>query len=74
LILISKFHNKITTAGAASCTRLTIFLSRRKDNGVAKSPPYGVMVFFQDLDIKMYAFAPEKTPSLAGRNFCLAIT
>jgi hypothetical protein len=21
----------------------------------------------------MYAFAPEKTPSLAGRNFCLAI-
>jgi hypothetical protein len=21
----------------------------------------------------MYAFAPEKTPSLVGRNFCLAI-
>jgi hypothetical protein len=21
----------------------------------------------------MYAFAPEKPPSLAGRNFCLAI-
>jgi hypothetical protein len=21
----------------------------------------------------MYGFAPEKTPSLAGRNFCLAI-
>jgi hypothetical protein len=21
----------------------------------------------------MYAFAPEKTPSLAGRNFCLAM-
>jgi hypothetical protein len=21
----------------------------------------------------MYAFAPEKTPSLGGRNFCLAI-
>jgi hypothetical protein len=21
----------------------------------------------------MYAFAPEKTPGLAGRNFCIAI-
>jgi hypothetical protein len=42
-------------------------------DGVAKSPPYGVTAFFQDLDILMYAFAPEKPPSLVGRNFCLAI-
>jgi hypothetical protein len=42
-------------------------------DGVAKSPPCGVTAFFQDLDILMYAFAPEKSPGLAGRNFCLAI-
>jgi hypothetical protein len=43
-------------------------------DGVAKSPPCGVTAFFQDLDIlKMYAFDPEKPPSLVGRNFCLAI-
>ncbi|MCK4502278.1 MAG: hypothetical protein KAU22_04530, partial [Desulfuromonadales bacterium] len=27
---------------------------------------------FQDLDILMYVFTPEKSLSLAGRNFCLA--
>jgi hypothetical protein len=42
-------------------------------DGVAKSPPYGVTAFFQDLDILTYAFVPEKPPSLVGRNFCLAI-
>jgi hypothetical protein len=42
-------------------------------DGVAKSPPYGVTAFFQDLDILPYAFVPEKPPSLVGRNFCLAI-
>jgi hypothetical protein len=43
------------------------------NDGVAKIPPCGVTAFFQDLNILMYAFAPEKTPSLAGQNFCLAI-
>ncbi|HEX9779359.1 MAG TPA: hypothetical protein VGA63_14540, partial [Geopsychrobacteraceae bacterium] len=42
-------------------------------DGVAKIPPYGVKAFFQDLDILMYAFAPEKSPGLVGQNFCLAI-
>jgi hypothetical protein len=42
-------------------------------DGVAKNPPYGVTAFFQDLDIPDVCFAPEKTPSLVGRNFCLAI-
>jgi hypothetical protein len=44
-----------------------------RTDGVAKSPPYGVTAFFQDLDILTYAFVPEKPPSLVGRNFCLAI-
>jgi hypothetical protein len=43
------------------------------NDDVAKIPPYGVTAFFQDLDILMYAFVPEKPPSLVGRNFCLAI-
>ncbi len=38
-----------------------------------KVPPYGVARFFQELDILVYAFAPEKTDRLVGRNFCLAI-
>jgi len=29
-------------------------------------------VFFQDLDIRVYAFTPEKTPSLVGQNIDLA--
>jgi len=51
-------------------------LEKSDDNndGVAKSPPYGVTAVFQDLDILMYAFTPEKSPSLVGRNFCLAIS
>jgi hypothetical protein len=40
--------------------------------GVVKIPYCCVTAFFQDFDILMYAFTPEKTPSLAERNFCLA--
>jgi len=43
------------------------------NDGVAKSPPSGVAAVFQELDIHMYAFAPEKQLRLGGRNFCLAI-
>ncbi len=42
------------------------------EHGVANIPPSGVEVFFQDLDIQVYAFAPEKTLRLGGRNICLA--
>ena len=42
-------------------------------NGVAKSPTSGVVAIFQDLDIPMYVFPPEKLLRLGGRNFCLAI-
>jgi len=42
-------------------------------NGVAKNPPCCVAAFFQDLNILMYVFAPEKPLRLAGRNLCLAI-
>jgi len=49
-----------------------LFIPPKRD-GVAKSPPYGVMAFFRTSTCRMYAFAPEKTPSLVGRNFCLAI-
>jgi hypothetical protein len=38
--MISKFHNKITTAGAAPCTRLTFFLSRRKESKQRKRRPW----------------------------------
>jgi hypothetical protein len=38
-----------------------------------KVPPCGVTASFQDIDILAYVLAPEKPPSLAGRNFCLAI-
>ncbi len=38
-----------------------------------KSPISGVAVVFQDLDILMYVFAPEKILRLGGRIFCLAI-
>ena len=34
-----------------------------------KSPPSGVAVVFQDLDIREYAFAPEKLLCLVGRIF-----
>jgi len=44
-----------------------------KNDGVAKSPSCGVAAFFQDIDILMYVFAPEKPLRLVGRNFCLAI-
>ncbi len=43
------------------------------NDGVAKSPTSGVAAVFQDLDIPMYTFAPEKPLCLGGRNFCLAI-
>jgi len=33
----------------------------------------GVAVVFQDLDIRMYAFTPEKLLRLGGQDFCLAI-
>jgi hypothetical protein len=39
-------------------------LFRWNNDGVAKSPPYGVTAFFQDLDIPVYAFAPEKSHEL----------
>jgi len=42
------------------------------NDGVAKSPTSGVAAVFQDLDIQMYLFAPEKLLRLGGRNFCLA--
>ena len=37
------------------------------------SPSSCVVAFFQDLDILVYVFAPEKTLRLAVRIFCLAI-
>ena len=37
------------------------------------SPTAGVAATFQDLDILMYVFAPEKLLRLGGRIFCLAI-
>jgi len=42
-------------------------------NGVAKSPTSAVVAAFQDLDIHMYLFAPEKLLRLGGRNFCTTI-
>jgi len=42
-------------------------------DGVAKILPHGVMVIFQDFDILVYVFVPEKLPGLVGQNFCLAI-
>ncbi|RLB70301.1 MAG: hypothetical protein DRH07_08865, partial [Deltaproteobacteria bacterium] len=44
-----------------------------RNDSVAKSPTSGVAAIFQDLDILMYVFAPEKLLLLGGRNFCLAI-
>jgi hypothetical protein len=38
-----------------------------------KVRPAALRRFFRTSTYLMYAFAPEKTPSLAGRNFCLAI-
>ena len=42
-------------------------------DGVAKFSIRLRCPVFQDLDILMYAFAPEKSLRLAGRIFCLAI-
>jgi hypothetical protein len=39
-----------------------------------KSPTSGVAAVFQDLDIPVYVFAPEKLLRLGDRIFCLAIT
>jgi hypothetical protein len=38
-----------------------------------KVRPTALRRFFRTLTYLMYAFAPEKPPGLAGRNFCLAI-
>ncbi len=38
------------------------------------SPVYGVVTVFQDLDIRVYVFAPEKLLRLVYRIFCLAIS
>jgi hypothetical protein len=38
-----------------------------------KVRPTALWRFFRTSTYLMYAFAPEKPPSLAGRNFCLAI-
>jgi len=38
-----------------------------------KSPISGVAGLFQDLDILVYVFAPEKVLRLGDRIFCLAI-
>jgi hypothetical protein len=37
-------------------------------NGVVIIPPYGVTPAYQDIDILMYVFTPEKPPSLVGHN------
>jgi hypothetical protein len=47
--------------------------SKLKSDGVAKNVTCCVAVFFQDFDIRLYAFALEKALRLAGHNFCLAI-
>ncbi len=39
-----------------------------------KVRPTALRRFFRTSTYHMYAFAPEKTPSLVGRNFCLAIS
>jgi hypothetical protein len=38
-----------------------------------KVRPAALRRFFRTSTYLMYAFAPEKPPSLAGRNFCLAM-
>jgi hypothetical protein len=38
-----------------------------------KNSPCCVAALFQDFDILMYAFSPEKLLRLVGRAFCLAI-
>ena len=38
-----------------------------------KFRPTALRRFFRTSTYCMYAFAPEKPPSLVGRNFCLAI-
>jgi hypothetical protein len=38
-----------------------------------KVRPAALRRFFRTSTYLMYAFAPEKPPGLAGRNFCLAI-
>lgn len=38
-----------------------------------KVRPAALHCFFRTLTYLMHAFTPEKTASLAGRNFCLAI-
>jgi hypothetical protein len=38
-----------------------------------KVRPTELRRFFRISTYLMYAFAPEKTPSLVGRNFCFAI-
>jgi len=38
-----------------------------------KVRPTALRRFFRTPTYLMYAFSPEKPPSLAGRNFCLAI-
>jgi hypothetical protein len=38
-----------------------------------KVRPTALRRFFRTSTYYMYAFAPEKPPSLVGRNFCLAI-
>jgi hypothetical protein len=38
-----------------------------------KVRPTALRYFFRTSTYEMYAFAPEKTPGLVGRNFCLAI-
>jgi hypothetical protein len=62
----------IHTINSGFSTSVRLSLPQNHD-GVAKSPPYGVTAFFQTSTYLMYAFAPEKPPSLVGRNFCLAI-
>jgi hypothetical protein len=54
-----------------ACLARLIFVE--KADGVAKSPPCDVRAFFQDIDTcQMVAFVPEKLPSLAEQNLCLA--
>jgi hypothetical protein len=38
-----------------------------------KIRPAALRRFFRTSTYLMYAFAPEKSPSLAGRSFCLAM-
>jgi hypothetical protein len=56
-----------------SNSRIWINISNYSLMASQKIRPAALRRFFRTSTYLMYAFAPEKPPGLAGRNFCLAI-